>query len=170
MAIDKTLANVGAAALAGLKPNDVQEEDVVELTPEEAEALREQKIAKLTQVLSRGVLNDKLHSLILTAVPKGRVGKLVRDRDEDIIRHSNLGYTFEVVPGAQGLHATADGRVRVGDLVLMTISQEDHELLVEIRRRGIRRKLDLAKNEAKARMQEDGIPVIDDSRRLVGRN
>lgn len=146
------LDELGAEALAeitasvkGSKKKKLSERE--DKSPEEIAALREQRKAQLIQVLSRGQLNSRLDDIISNCVPENRVGKFVRDRPEDITRYQNLGYTFEVTENARGLHGTADGRVRVGDVVLMTIDRESHELLHEIRQDQIKRKLGSPKQE-----------------------
>lgn len=146
--------------------------DDEEMTPEEAERLAEEKIARITQVLSKGILNEKLSSILERSVPAGYVGKFVRDTEEDIIRYQNLGYTFEVTPEARGLHGTGDGRVRVGDLVLMTISREDRNILSIARRREVQRKLSAGRKEytrpAERAAESSGISVFDDSHTTIG--
>lgn len=104
-----------------------------ELTPAEAAARRATKKARMAQVLSRGVLSTKLQQLIDMVVPPGYIGKFVRDTPEDIMKYKNLNYDFNYREGDhKGLHGTGDGRIRVGDVVLMTIAKEDHEILREI--------------------------------------
>jgi hypothetical protein len=106
-----------------------------DLTPEEAEiraSERATKKARYAQVLTRGILNEKLALAYNLSVPEGYAGKFVRDTEGDVIRYSNLGYGFTYREGAKGLNASPDGRVRVGDVVLMTITREDIEILREI--------------------------------------
>lgn len=142
-----------------------------EISPEEAARIAEEKIARVTQVLSKGILNEKLASIIERSVPKGRIGKFVRDSEEDIIRYQNLGYTFEVNAGARGLHGTGDGRIRVGDLVLMTISQEDREILNIVRNRAIQQKLSAGRKEytrpAERAAEASGISIFDESQTTI---
>jgi hypothetical protein len=176
MSNTKDLKSVGAQALQNIKPplsGDYLDamEDAPEPTPEEAAALREQKIARIAQVLDRGVLNDKLQEILRSCVPKGRRGKFVRDSEGDVMRYQNLNYTFDVVKGATGLHATGDNRVRVGDLVLMTISEEDYSILEEIRRRTIRKKIGIGKQEyinLASRNSEGGVVPFDESHTTIG--
>lgn len=125
-----------------------------EPTPEEAEAIRAQKKKRVAQVLTRGVLNAKLDNVYHASVPSGRVGKFIRDDFESTIRYTNLGYSFEYNSEAVKLHGSADGHIRVGDVVLMTISQEDREILREVKREGIKRKLGAGRKEYTDRAEQ----------------
>lgn len=142
-----------------------------DLSPEEAERLYEEKIARLTQVLSRGVLNDALQRIIDQAVPEGYHGKFVRDNEGDINRYRNLGYGFTYREGTQvrGSHGTGDSRIRQGDVVLMTVSGEQMDLLKEVRRRLVRKKLEIGKEEYLARAaSEEAAPAFDESKLTIG--
>lgn len=122
-----------------------------EPTAADAEKIRREKKARIAQVLSRGVLGEKLKSIIREATPDGYAGKFVRHDAQDIIRAQNLGFVFNyrsgVDPVALGLHATPDGKIRVGDIVLMTITKEDQEILREVRTERMKAKLTKSKKE-----------------------
>lgn len=152
----------------GPAPELTKEEEV---SAEEAVRIKETKIARMTQVLDRGILNDRLQRIVESATPKGRVGTYVRNTPDDIIRHQNLGYTFEVTESARGLHATGDGHVVVGDVVVMTISKEDFEILTEVKLRRIRRNIGEGRREymstASAKSPE-GIVPFDESVTEIG--
>lgn len=127
----------------------------------EAEA-RAQKKARVAQVLVRGLLNSKLQQIYDAAVPDGYMGKYVRDTPEDVFRYMNLGYGFKYKPKAKGLHASADDRIRVADVVLMTIRKEDWDVLKEVRLEEIKRKLGRGEEEFMNRLNqevEEGGPV-----------
>lgn len=169
MAITKN--TTPAAIRAAFADDELPSTERKDVTPEEAVQIRESKIAKITQVLSRGLLNDKLEGILKNATPAGRVGKFVRDRPEDIMRYENLGYTFDVKPGATGLHGTGDTRVRVGDVVLMTISVDDFELLREINARTVRQKLGVARKEyhnLTESRSDLAMPAFDESHTIIG--
>jgi hypothetical protein len=130
-----------------------------EPTPSEAEEIHKQKVAKVSQVLSRGILNEKLSAVFNDSVPEGWGGRFVRDTEDDIIRYSNLNFGFTYRKGAKGLHEGGDGRVRVGDLVLMTISPEDRAVLKEAKLLQVRRKLEEGRRQY-ARDSEKAPPGI----------
>lgn len=160
------LKNLGAEALAKAVTEQStapkKGEERKDLTPKEAEDLRKQKKARLTQVLSRGIINEKLETIMAGAVPEGRVGKYVRDSEEDIVRYQNLGFSFQYKDNATGLHGSADNRIRVGDLVLMTIDKEDSSILKEIRHERVKQNMEYGRKafmEAALREAESGGPV-----------
>lgn len=143
-----------------------------EPSPEEAEEIRAQKKARIAQIMSRGILNERLQSVYDAGVPESRHGKFVRDDQGSIVRYSNLGYTFEYNEDSLGEHATADNRIRVGDVVLMTISKDDHEILKEVRLDGIKKKLGASRREYKDQVArgmdaETGVAGFDDSSTVI---
>lgn len=165
--------------LAGKKPSvpevlpkpksvDAQPSEAEEPTPEQVEESREQKRARIAQVLARGVLNDKLQAVYDRFVPKGYVGKYVLDNDDEIIRYSNLGFEFVYVdPMPEGNNVTPDGRVRVGDVVLMTITQDNREILREVKQHKMKENLGLGRKEyqtaAEAEAARGGAVPFDES-------
>lgn len=92
-------------------------------------ARRKQQVA---QVLTRGHLNSKMQAVI-DSLPPDKRGVFVREREDDIIRYRNLGYEIEMDLDVPGLHGTGDGRVRIGDVILMTTTRENHELIQEVK-------------------------------------
>lgn len=145
-----------------------------ELTPEEATELRAKKKARVSQVLSRGVLSEKLQNILDQNTPDDRAGKYILDREEEIVRYQNLGYTFEYAEGVkQQRGMTGDGRIRVGDLVLMTISREDLEILREVRSETVKARLGAAKKEyaahAMAEAERGGAVPFDNSQTIIDR-
>ena len=136
----------------------VQEPAVLapEPTPEEAEEIRKKQKARFAQVLTRGLLNERLRVVVEDGTPAGRKGKLVLDAKDKILQYENLGYEFNYREGATGLNATSDGRIRVGDLVLMTVSDEDYSILDEIRTEKVKQKLSMARDEYHRRAGEAG--------------
>ena len=130
----------------------------------EAEDIRAQKKFRMAQVLTRGVLNAKLESVYNASVPTGCAGKFIRDDFESIIRYKNLGYTFEYSEGANKLYGTPEGHIRVGDVVLMTISTEDLEILREVRAEATRKRLGAARKEYVQQTEaQEGMRPIDES-------
>lgn len=138
----------------------------VEATPQEAEEIRAQKKKKIAQVLARGVLNDKMERIGRDATPDGWGCKLVYDDDEEVLRHQNLGFVFEYKKGAKGMMDTADGRIRIGDLLLMTINPEDRALLKEVRTERVRERIGAARQEYTRTAEEKsakGVVAFDES-------
>lgn len=118
-----------------------------EPTPEEVDELRAQKKARIAQVLQRGVLNDKLQAVYDACVPKGRKGKFIRDDAESFIRYSNLFYSREFTEGALERYGSVDGHIRVGDIELVTISDEDREILREVKQERVMKNLGKGRKE-----------------------
>ena len=109
-------------------------EEVPELTPEEAEAKAKElaeKKARIVQVLSRGVLNDRLAQS--QNLDSSQVGLWVRETREDVDRIRALGGELVTGGDVEGLHGAGDGRKRVGDLVLMSMPRDDYELIQLVR-------------------------------------
>lgn len=173
-AASKDLREEGAKALEALKVKEEAEERVAtealpdgkagvkepesdpEPTPEEAEAIRETKKARIAQIMSGGILNERMQSIVDAATPDGYKSKFVMDSKDFIIRYSNLGFGWTYKEGSSGLHDTSDGRIRVGDLVLMTVSDEDYSILDEIRTEKVKEKLSAGRDEYHRRTQEAG--------------
>lgn len=140
-----------------------------EPTPEEAVEIRARKKARIAQLMTRGILNSRLSALCEAVVPDGRFGKFVRDESGSIIRFQNLGYDF-VYREDKTVEAEMDAnnRISVGDVVLMTISKDDHEILKEIRVEGIQKKLGASRKEyqdlvARGVSTEGAVAGFDDS-------
>jgi len=182
--MSETVDSLGEDALRALKeqlgarePQPEQpkapEQVLKEMTPEEAEAIAQQKRARVAQVLTRGILNDKMQRIFDKCIQEGWGGKFVRDTDEDIVRHENLGFTFVYAEGAKTVTLNALGRVVVGDLVLMTISPEDRAILKQVKAEGVRRKLGSARSEYKRQTEQHaeregiGVQSIDAGRTEV---
>lgn len=79
------------------------------------------------QVLSRGRTLDGLDRL-LKFVPKGYVGEFKRENPEDISRAHALGFRVFKSEDAAVASSTgsADGKVRLGDCILMIIPEEEY--------------------------------------------
>lgn len=163
-------AEAAAAASAGGKKELTAEEAAVE-----AKRLRAEKKARLTQVLSRGILSDKLKGIARAATPEGYVGKFVRERQEDVMRYQNLGWGFTYREGApRGLHDPATNYIRVGDVVLMTIQKDDHEILREIQADRVKSNLSKSRREYVSESQKEAqtggaVPFDDSSIKIIKR-
>lgn len=146
------------------EPTVEASDDEKEMTPDEAVELRNQKKARIAQILQRGILNEKLQRVFDSAVPDGFTGKFVRDTDGDIIRYDNLMFGFTYKENVEHLQ-DPDGRIRVGDVVLMTILKDDRAILREVRIQQIQHKLGASKAEYDKQMKtvEGDVEATDDS-------
>jgi hypothetical protein len=130
----------------------------VELSAEEAlekaERIRKAR-SKAAQVLSRGRTLDTLDR-VLAHVPDGYVGQLVRESDVDIDRFEILGFEVFTSEKAkkESSHGTADGKVRVGDQILMTMPEEDYAALQYEKQLRVAKKREAHKPEARRRQFE----------------
>jgi hypothetical protein len=130
----------------------------VEEALEKAERIRLAR-SKAAQVLSRGRTLDMLDR-VLAHVPDGYVGQLSRESEVDIDRFRILG--FEVFKSdeakKESSHGTADGKVRVGDQILMTMREEDYAALTYERDLRKQRKREAHKPAARRRKFADETP------------
>ena len=166
----ENLADLGREALADVdeEPNEEATETEVEVeietsqiedpepTPEEAEEIRAQKKARIAQVMSKGMLNEKLKSVFDAFVPEGYSGKFVRYSEESVIRYQNLGFgfTYSKEVDKDSVHGSAEGFVKVGDVILMTITLEDLSILHEVKMETIQRNLNKGREEYKRLAEE----------------
>lgn len=140
---------------------DLSEEEVIE----KAARLKDME-SRAAQVLSRGRTLDAMDRISAKHVPKGHVGLLVRNNELDIARAQALGYELcfneEHKKSAKDTPTgTADGLIRVGDAVLMSISEEEHRVLQKVKAKRIaekRRRTDPRALARAARMQ-DNLPI-----------
>lgn len=136
------------------KPNTPTLAERPDKTPEEAvELSRDEKKRRLSQLLIRGELNDNLQRLIDKYVKPGDGYVFVRERDADINRYLNKFFHIVNADG-KGIHGTGDGRIRAGDVILMTISAEDYALLNEVEREQLLIKINAPRNEYKQQVAE----------------
>lgn len=151
------------------KDHEGTQEEVVDKTPEEAEKIRADKKARLVQALERGLTSSKLDIPGVAYMPElqafadaQKVYAWARDTQDELDRLHGLGFTPETEKG-KGLHGKGDSRRVVGDVVLVSTSRENYELLHEIKtERKSRRAQRSGKKEylAQARTNPD-VPVID---------
>jgi len=145
--------------MAGSEPQVVKKETVKvvksgqkPMTPEQALAkaakLDEEK-ARIAEVLSRGIVTDMI------TVKDGRPDRRyawVRENDGDISKFKMLGYDIETEAGT-GEHQTGDDTRRVGDVILMSCSMEQYELIEEVRSEQKRKRLSSPVKEYKKRAE-----------------
>lgn len=154
--LDDLRVNVTTAK--GGDPSTVEAKNpAVEATPEEATELARKKAKKIkmAQVLQRGQLGDRLLSVANASRPPGYGYKWVLDRPEDVIRYDGLYFGFEYTEEGIKSFASADGRIRVGDLVLMTTQRENIEILREIQAETTMRRLSGARREFQSAIEEE---------------
>jgi len=114
-----SVANVGTITFAQSNTTVAQQE--VNKAPTET---RQERRARLAQVLDRGVVQDHLH----VDLPPHLVGQWVRNDPMEIHRMQLLGFEIntDYVPRTQ-LNNDGTGRVIVGDVVHMITSRENKE-------------------------------------------
>lgn len=133
-----------ADALKKLQEFEIAHKD---LTPEEA-IEKAKKVseaeARAIQALSRGRTLDAIDRVLAQHVPAGYVGVLCRNNELDIARYQGLGYEVVLSEDPKKAGATptpaADRMIRVGDSILMQISEEEHKTLLKVKARRIREK------------------------------
>jgi hypothetical protein len=116
------------------------------LTPEE----RARKKARLATVLDRGVVQDRLE----VKLPPDVYGEWVRDDPLEIHRLRTMGFEIdrEHAPN-QSLHNDGTGAARVADVVFMTTTRENKELIDEIRHEQMMRLHDPRKGREERELQ-----------------
>lgn len=143
-----------------------------EMTPEQAEkkaAMIKEKKARIAQVLYRGITNEKLSGLISVAKEKdsSRHYCFIRDEIDEIVRLQPIGFQVERAErlGIEGLHGTGDGRIRVGDVIMMSCPLEDYELIQEVERESLEKKLNQGKRDyvRNARQLNPEVPIFNPS-------
>ena len=106
------------------------------------------KIMKLaqeqTQVLSKGVVLDRLAYLVDKYVKDGFVGEFFLNSEEGVHRAQGMGWELVIDKKAnkESPTGTADGRVLTGDLVLMQKPEDEYvaDSIAKAQRRANRRK------------------------------
>ncbi len=130
-------------------------------TPEEAVSLSERK-AKLAQVLQRGMIADRLK---VKNPDPDKVYEWIREEDTEMDRHLALGFVLELEDGStqNRLHGTGDNRCRVGDVILMSTSVENYDLIQQVRMDQKAKKSTLGKEEylRRARSARPDVPILD---------
>lgn len=157
--------NLSAKELEELGKAELQQSQAEEMSAEQAakkaKELAEKK-ARIVQVLSRGMLQEKLSAA--DDLGDDSVGLWVRETQEDVDRLSALGATLVTEESVDGLHGAGDGRKRVGDLVLMKIPKEEYELIQEVRAEQRLARLARGRKEYLEQFGTGkGAPVIDQS-------
>jgi hypothetical protein len=129
------LENEGLQALNGLDEPEDDRPDVDDPEIERILATAEGR-GKIAQILTRGIINDKLDVKLKNSE---RVPYWIRERSEDIERMKALGGRFvssdEVEGGVASLHGTETGRIRVGDVVLMSLPRTVTDVIADLRKK-----------------------------------
>lgn len=132
-------------------------------TPTEAEAIaeRQQKKAALAQVLDRGMVNARLK--IKDGEPD-RYYAYVRDYPggTDLERVKALGFVIETQAG-EGLHGTGGSARKIGDVVLVSTSRENYELLQEVKAERAKRRheaRDPKRDYIRRARQNPDVPIL----------
>lgn len=92
---------------------------------------RQNKKVKMMQILDRGIVGDRLK----VDIPNNLHPEWVPNDPMEIHRMQTVGFRFpsEEEYKNRGLHNQGDGKVIVGDVVLMVCDREDKEIIDEIR-------------------------------------
>lgn len=116
------------------------------ITP--AEESRAEKKARRAKVYDRGVIGDRLH----VELPPHLYGEWVPNKLTEIHRKEGLGFQIDTeFAHKRALHDKGDGASYVGDVVFMTCSREDKEIIDEIRRE----RYDATHNPKSGRQKEE---------------
>lgn len=152
-------------AVAKLIEYDFRHEDLsVEEVIAKAKRVTEAE-ATSAQVLSRGRTLDSIDRILKKYVPEGMVGEFARNNDLDIARYRALGYEVFVDEDAKGKKetptGTADGLVRLGDTILMTIPEETYRVInrQKARRRAEKRRKTDSRALARAERMKSNLPI-----------
>lgn len=114
----------------------MSEKRAVEAGDTLAQETKAQKKARLAAVLDRGIVTANLDTSFL---PEGQHGEWIRYDSNEIARMKALGFDTYKGNHPNTLHSAADGTVRVGDVILMTTSKEQKELIDEVERERLNR-------------------------------
>jgi hypothetical protein len=130
----ENLEDAGAEALAklgsiiGTSDPTLVDDDRPDVPVEEAIARLTR--AQIAQILDRGVVGDQLNNVKL---PDDWVPYWVRERQQDVDRFKALGGRIErKAPGQGGLHGAGDDRIRIGDLILMSLPRQVVDVILDI--------------------------------------
>lgn len=145
------------------------DEDEEEISDEEIETLAQKK-RRIAQLLDRGYVADRLDARkhLGSRYDEGRVYEWIRETDQDIDRAKAIGFRLEEKSEEETeatSHGAGDTRIRIGDVVLMSIPKEDHEIIQEIKaeKRARRLESDPGRKDYRNRARKNPFPVIDES-------
>ena len=172
-----TLVLSESGAVSQVSNRELLENTIVQEEGETAAEFKARKRAltkaRLVRVLERGQTADRLH----VELPEGVHGEWVSNDEMSIASHQLKGFELDTqYASARSLHSDGSGKAIVGDVIFMTCSQDNKDLLDEIgremyinrhgdpRKRGKRDKEEKAENRAASSLlKESGLPVIDES-------
>lgn len=144
----------------GASPEDYSDEELQELANEKA---------KIAQILTRGVVNDRLDvkKYLGSHLDPNRRYEWIRETDQDIARAKSLGYRIESVPEdkrkeTSPYHGAGDGRIRLGDVILMSTSLENYQLIQSVKEDKKQSRADAGKRDyvGTAKQRNPDVPVI----------
>lgn len=156
--------------------NQDLDEDVIEGLDEEAKELyfklkRVRRKARVAEVLERGLVADRLY----VELPDDVHGEWVLNDPVDIDHAKLLGFELDTEYATnRALHSAGDGKAVIGDVIHMITSQENKDLIDEVKReKFIRRHGKPGQEETTGQAEETefaaqaqaqlGIPVVDKS-------
>lgn len=154
---------------------DVLNKAMDQLTESEKAQLKtdettQEKRARFARVLERGFINDRLN----VELPPHLHGEWVLDDPVAIDRARALGFDIDKEYATKrGLHSSGDGAAKVGDVIFMVQSMEDHMLMEEIRQKrfedmhgkpGKPSQKEEREYAASVKAKAPEVPIIDESR------
>ncbi len=132
MGQEREIVQVSSSAVkASEEPPKGMNELIKDHKPIQEQALtRAEKKAQFARVLERGIINARLE----VDLPEGVYGEWVRDDDTEIMRMESMGFQIDKeYAKKRRLHSKGDDASYVGDVVFMTCSQENHEIIDEVK-------------------------------------
>ncbi len=130
MSEEREVVKVGKAKLSETPLKELGKQAKAKLSDENKAKLKDERRARFARVLERGFINDRLD----VPLPPELHGEWVCDDNVDIARMESLGYNIDKIHAIKRrLHSKGDDASFVGDVVFMTCSMEDHELMQEIK-------------------------------------
>lgn len=171
MGQEREVVSVSSSAVKAAKGTN---ELIEEHRPiQEAALTRAEKKAQFAKVLERGIINARLD----VDLPKDVYGEWVRDDATEIMRMESMGFQIDrEYAKKRRLHSKGDDASYVGDVVFMTCSQENHEIIDEVKLdmynahhgiKGDTQQQEDADYATKVRTQVPEVPVIEESRTVA---
>jgi hypothetical protein len=124
----------------------------------------EQQRARIAQVLDRGVVGVRMQ----VDLPPGVYGEWASNDVESIFRMQTLGFEIDHIYAKQrALHNDGTDKSIVGDVVFMTCSQQNKDLIEAVRRekynKDNRKRTDLPEENVVGQIGKEGLPVTNSS-------
>lgn len=149
--------------LKDITSREGDEPQQAEVTAEEAVELAEMTEAHIMQILERGLLSTQLADV---DVGPNRRPVWVYEHDVKINAFEALGYRIERSSEGGRVHPTGDDRIRLGDVILMSVDKGRYELICRAKRKRSEARRDAGrrfyKDKAEAHRETGGPEPIDE--------